>query len=37
VRAAGCVIVARANEGVAEGGEVDVILYDDQPFEGDGA
>ncbi len=37
VRAAGCVIVPRANEGVAEGGEVEVLLYDDEPFEGQGA
>ncbi len=36
VRAAGCVIVPRELEGAAEGTEVEVLLYDDQPG-GDGA
>jgi molybdopterin molybdotransferase len=31
VRAAGCVIVAREHEGMPEGAEVEVILYDDVP------
>ncbi len=31
VRAAGCVIVARESEGMPEGAEVEVILYDDVP------
>lgn len=31
VRAAGCVIVPRALEGMPEGAEVDVLLYDDDP------
>ncbi len=30
VRAAGCVIVARGREGMAEGEEVEVLLYDDE-------
>jgi len=34
VRAAGCVIVPRALEGVAEGAEVEVLLYDDEPEAG---
>jgi molybdopterin biosynthesis enzyme len=29
VRAAGCVIVARGREGMAEGEEVEVLLYDE--------
>jgi molybdopterin molybdotransferase len=36
VRAAGCVIVARGREGMAEGEEVDVLLYDDE-LAGEGA
>jgi len=31
VRAAGCVIVARELEGMAEGSEVEVLLYDEEP------
>jgi molybdopterin molybdotransferase len=31
VRAAGCVIVPRGREGMAEGEEVEVLLYDDEP------
>ncbi len=31
VRAAGFVIVPRAREGMPEGAEVDVLLYDDEP------
>ena len=31
VRAAGCVIVERGREGMAEGEEVEVLLYDDEP------
>lgn len=31
VRAAGCVIVPRGREGMAEGEDVDVLLYDDDP------
>jgi molybdopterin molybdotransferase len=31
VRAAGCVIVPRAQEGMAEGAEVEVLLYDEGP------
>jgi molybdopterin molybdotransferase len=34
VRAAGCVIVARGREGMAEGEEVEVLLYDDEIAEG---
>jgi molybdopterin molybdotransferase len=30
VRAAGCVIVPRELEGMAEGAEVEVLLYDDE-------
>jgi molybdopterin molybdotransferase len=33
VRAAGCVVVARGCEGMAEGEEVDVLLYDDESAE----
>ena len=36
VRAAGAVIVPREQEGYAEGTPVDVLLYDDEPFEGEG-
>lgn len=32
VRAAGCVVVPRGLEGMAEGAVVDVLLYDDEPF-----
>lgn len=32
VRAAGCVIVPRGLEGMAEGAAVEVLLYDDEPF-----
>jgi molybdopterin molybdotransferase len=31
VRASGCVIVPRELEGMAEGAEVDVLLYDEAP------
>jgi hypothetical protein len=31
VRAAGAVIVARELEGMPEGAEVDVLLYDEEP------
>jgi molybdopterin molybdotransferase len=31
VRAAGCVIVPREREGMAEGAEVEVLLYDEEP------
>jgi len=34
VRAAGCVIVPRALEGMPEGAEVEVLLYDEEPGEG---
>lgn len=34
VRAAGCVLVPRGLEGMAEGAAVDVLLYDDEPFDG---
>jgi len=34
VRAAGCVIVAREHEGMPEGAEVEVRLYDEHPSEG---
>jgi molybdopterin molybdotransferase len=34
VRAAGCVVVPRELEGMAEGAEVEVLLYDDEPREG---
>ncbi len=34
VRAAGCVLVPRGLEGMAEGAVVDVLLYDDEPFDG---
>ena len=33
-RAAGCVIVPRGLEGMAEGAEVEVLLYDDEPEAG---
>jgi len=36
VRAAGAVIVPRGLEGVPEGAEVDVLLYDDAPLEAEG-
>jgi molybdopterin molybdotransferase len=36
VRAAGCVIVPRGREGMAEGEEVEVLLYDEEPA-GEGA
>ena len=31
VRAAGCVIVPREMEGMPEGAQVEVVLYDDEP------
>jgi molybdopterin molybdotransferase len=31
VRAAGCVIVPRELEGMPEGAEVEVLLYDEEP------
>ncbi|MCP5039387.1 MAG: molybdopterin molybdenumtransferase MoeA, partial [bacterium] len=34
VRAAGAVIVPREHEGMAQGDEVEVLLYDDDPREG---
>jgi molybdopterin molybdotransferase len=34
VRAGGCVIVPRELEGMAEGAEVEVLLYDDEVSEG---
>ena len=34
VRAAGFVIVPRDREGMPEGQEVEVLLYDDEPTEG---
>ena len=34
VRASGCVIVSREHEGMAEGAEVEVLLYDDDPDAG---
>jgi molybdopterin molybdotransferase len=36
VRASGAVVVAREIEGMPEGAEVDVLLYDDEPFELEG-
>lgn len=33
VRAAGCVLVPRGLEGMAEGAVVEVLLYDDEPFD----
>ena len=33
VRASGCVIVAREHEGMPEGAEVEVLLYDDAEAE----
>jgi len=33
VRAAGAVIVPRGLEGMAEGGDVEVVLYDDEPYD----
>jgi molybdopterin molybdotransferase len=37
VRASGAVVVAREIEGMPEGAEVEVLLYDDEPFEVVGA
>jgi len=37
VRASGAVVVAREIEGMPEGAEVEVLLYDDEPFESGGA
>ena len=34
VRAAGAVLVPREQEGLAEGSEVEVLLYDEDGFEG---
>ncbi len=36
VRASGAVVVAREIEGMPEGAEVEVLLYDDEPFEVEG-